>query len=103
MATDISLFLSFIAFSVLLGIVGIWTRIYFLMLIGGALITFLAILPMDFVNGTRIDELDTTTDIIIPSYEDDPVQIDIYPKIFFGLMGSMFMIGGALAWRTDKE
>jgi len=87
----------------ILGVVGIWSRVYFLTIIAGSLIAFLAIIPMDLVNGTRIEELDTTTDIITTEYEDDPVQIDIYPKIFFGLLGSMFMIGGSLSWKADKD
>jgi len=101
MALDITIFLSFISFCIILGIIGMWKKIPFLMLIGGVLITSLIILPIDFRDGTRIESLDTTTDIIIPTYEDDPVTFDVYPKIFFGIMGSMFMIAGALIWKEE--
>jgi hypothetical protein len=103
MVQDITVYLSIIMFCIILGVVGLWTRIYFLMIIGGVIMTFLAVIPMDFVDGSRIETLDTTTDIIVPTYEDDPVQVDIYPKILLGIVGSMFMIGGALAWRTDRD
>ena len=99
MVLDITIFLSFISFCIILGIVGMWKRIPFLMLIGGALIASLTILPIDFRDGTRISEIDTTTDIVTTEYEDDPVVFDVYPKIFFGIMGSMFMMAGALTWK----
>lgn len=102
MATDINLILSLFAFCVMLGVIGIWKKIPLLMLIGGALIAFIAVLPMDLTNGTRIETLDTTTDIIVPTYEDEPVNLDIYPKIFFGILGSMFMIAGALIWYQEQ-
>lgn len=100
MVLDITIFLSLVSFCILLGIIGIWKKIPFLMLIGGAMIAFLTIIPMDFRDGSRIETLDTTTDIIVPTYEDEPVEFDIYPKIFFALMGSMFMLGGALIWKN---
>jgi hypothetical protein len=100
---DVTIYLSIVFVCIILGVVGIWTRIYFLMLVGGAIMAFLSVIPMDLVNGTRIETLNTTTDIIVPTYEDEPVQVDVYPKILLGIMGSMFMIGGGLAWKADKD
>lgn len=103
MVLDISIFLSFVSFCIILGIIGMWKRMPILMLIGGAMIAFLMVIPMDFRDGSRIESLNTTTDIIIPTYQDQPVEFDVYPKIFFGIMGSMFMIAGALVWKFEEN
>lgn len=101
MATDINIFLPLITLSIMLGVIGIWKQIPFLMLVGGAIISMLAVLPLELVNGVRVESIDTTTDINTVTWQDDPIQIDVYPRIFLGLLGSMFLLGGALIWNKE--
>lgn len=101
MATDINIFLPIITLSVILGVVGIWKQMPFLMLVGGALIAMLAVLPLDLINGSRVESIDTSTDTNTVTWQDDPIQIDTYPRIFLGMLGSMFLLGGALIWKNN--
>lgn len=101
MATDINIFLPLITFSIMLGVIGIWKHIPFLMFIGGGLITMLAVLPLDLINGSRVESIDTSTDTNTVTWQDDPIEVDTYPKIFLAILGSMFMIGGALIWKSE--
>lgn len=101
MATDINIFLPIITLCIMLGVIGIWKKVPFLMLVGGVIIGMLAVLPLDLVNGVRVESIDTTDDINEVNWEDDPIQIDVYPKIFIGLLGGMFLLGGALIWKNE--
>lgn len=96
---EISLFLSFIGFSIIMGIVGIWIRIPMLMLVGGAMITFLSVIPLDFNDGSRVSNITESGSTNIVQWENEPVVFDVYPKILFAVMGSIFMLGGAMMWK----
>lgn len=73
------------------------------MMIGGAIIAFLAVIPMDFTQGTRVSELETVGNNTSVTWEQEPVEIEIYPKIFLGILGSMFMMAGALVWKYEEN
>lgn len=102
MTTDINIFLPILSMSIVLGVIGIWQKIPILMLIGGAIICFMGI-TIDLNNGSRVASIDTSTDPNTVNYEEDPVEVDVYPKIFVGLLGSMFMIAGALIWKFEGQ
>jgi hypothetical protein len=102
MTTDINIFLPILSLSIILGVIGIWQKIPILMLIGGAIIAFMGV-TIDLTNGSRVESIDTTTDINTVNWENDPVDVDVYPKIFVGLLGSMFMIAGALIWKFEGQ
>jgi hypothetical protein len=99
--TDINLFMGIIGLCSIASVFGLWKKIPFLMLVGGAVITFMAILPIDVSNGSRVESITESGNDNIINWEDDPAQLDVYPKIFFGLLGSMFMLAGALVWKED--
>lgn len=102
MTTDINIFLPILSLSIILGVIGIWQKIPILMLIGGAIIAFMGI-NLDLTNGSRVASIDTSTDTNIVTWENDPIEVDIYPKIFVSLLGSMFMIAGALIWKFEGQ
>ena len=99
MALEINLFVSFIGLCMIAGVVGIIIRMPFLMLVGGAMIAFLCIIPLDFVQGSRVESIEEIGNEHFITWQDEPVQFDTYPKILFGVLGSIFMLAGGLMWK----
>lgn len=60
MDLPIEIFLSFIGFSMVMGIVGLWKKVPFLMFIAGGLITFWAITTDNIIMNDRIDNIVAT-------------------------------------------
>jgi hypothetical protein len=59
MDLPIEIFLSFIGFSIVMGIVGLWKKVPFLMFIAGGVITFWAFTTDNIILNDRIDTIDT--------------------------------------------
>lgn len=92
----------FFVSNIAISIIGIWKKIPLMMFIGGALITFIFILT-DSITSLGDTQTCTTTLPSSTSCTFQPYDLDPWVKIIFMLFGVLFMIGGALIWKTIEE
>lgn len=76
-----------------------------MLMIGGALVTFLGIQPPQegFTDGNRIESITEVGDEFVINWETNPLEIDTWTLIFFAVLGSMFMISGAVIWKQEED
>lgn len=101
MQIPFEILMGFFLFTISTAIIGVWKKIPMLMFIGGAILTFLFILTDDIT--ALGDTQECTTAIATTTCTFDPYILDPWVKILFMLLGSIFMIGGALVWKAIEE
>lgn len=103
MDIPIEIFLSFIAFSLVTGIIGLWKRTPLMLFIAGAMITFWAIITDNIILG-KIPESSIVSGLTTTyTFIDNPFEFTQWHKIFFALIGSVIMIAGALIWKQMED
>lgn len=95
--------MGFIFGTIAMSIIGVWKQIPLMMFIGGALITFLIVITDNIIMGSipdfSVDAGATTT----YTMQNNLYALDQWVKIIFAVMGSVFMIGGALIWKAIEN
>jgi len=101
----IEIFLPFIALSLVLAIIGFMskTKNYSLLLIGGAMITFWALITDTIILGKIPITSTVSGSVTTYAFIDNTFEFTQWPKIFFGLVGSIIMLAGGLAWKDDEQ
>jgi hypothetical protein len=102
MQVPFEIIMGIFALTFTLSIIGVWKKIPVAMFIGGALITFVFLLTDSITalgdTNTCVSTLPDTT-----TCTQSPYELDVWIKIIFMLLGSVFMIGGALIWKATEE
>lgn len=86
--------------TIALSVIGIWKKIPLAMFIGGALLTFVFILTdsITALGDSQTCETDVSQNSTTCTAQ--PYVLDTWIKIIFALLGSVFMITGALVWKA---
>lgn len=84
-----------------MAVIGVWKKIPIAMSIGGAILTVIFILT-DSIPALG-DTQTCTTELQTTTCEFEPYVLDVWVRIFFMLLGSIFMIMGALVWQGIKD
>jgi hypothetical protein len=101
MEIPFELIMALFSLTFVLAIIGVWKKIPLAMFVGGALITFTFILTDSI---TALGDTQTcTTEIATTTCTFEPYVLDVWIKILFMLLGSVFMIAGALIWKAIED
>lgn len=101
MELPFEMLIGFFFLTVVLAIIGLLKKAPYLMFIGGAMLTFLFILT-DSVTALGGSQTCITTSPNTTTCTFEPYTLDAWVKILFCLLGSLFMIAGALIWKTEE-
>lgn len=97
----IEVFLPLIALSLSMGVLGMWKKIPFVLLISGAIITFIAIDTTSISLG-KIPEKSVTTGLTTTyTFIDNTFEFTQWHKIFISLIGSIIMFIGAFQFKES--
>jgi len=102
MDIPIEIFLSFMGLSFAMGVIGLWQKIPLVLLIAGAIITFWAITTDNIILGKIPITSTSSGSITTYAFIDNIFEFTQYPKILFGLIGSVVMLAGALTWKKQE-
>lgn len=105
MDTHIFVFMPFIALSLFLVVVGLMKRdkdsgMFFLIVIGGSMITFWGVMTDNLIMGTHIQSIDTSSSTITATYADTKYEFTGWHKILFALTGALIMVTGGIMWKN---
>lgn len=95
--------LGFIFGTMAMSIIGVWKQIPLMMFIGGAIITFLIVITDNIIMGIMPDTSSVSGSTTTYTLVNDLYPLDQWVKILFALMGSVFMLGGALIWKAIED
>lgn len=87
--------------TIALALIGVWKKVPFAMFIGGALLVFIFLLTEEI---TALGDTQTCTTVSASTTcEFEPYVLDVWVKLIFMILGSIFMITGALIWKATEE
>ena len=103
MDIPIELFLGFIGLSFGVGIIGLWQKIPLALLLSGAMLMFWAVITDIIIMGKIPITSTVSGSVTTYAFIDNTFEFTQYPKILFGIIGSVLSIAGGLQWNNKKE